>query len=183
MDLKARVALVAVAAGLAAGCGWLFGGDDGAEIPGAGNEGASGSAVATPFVHEVEQVEADGSIVAVMRTALPGAQWQMGIAAVCESGVASIAGYFGPFPGTARPVQLAVQGPDESIERFGPVLQGGPQDGMHAPRIDEPEEIDRFVNAALTSGALISNGYNSFYNSTDAAGQALFRDTLTNCGQ
>ena len=57
-----------------------------------------------------------------------------------------------------KSTQLAVRGPDGTVERFGTVVTGGPDAGFHSPRFIDPQEAARFVRIALRPGALISNG-------------------------
>lgn len=72
--------------------------------------------------------------------------------------------YLGAFPRDRRPLQLAIQTPAKTVERFGPVFTAGPESGFHSPQFTDREEVWRFATAALVPGSLISNGYNSFRN-------------------
>ena len=87
---------------------------------------------------------------------------------------------FGPVP-DGKPVQAAAGRP-EGVERFGPVVRGGgPAAGFHAPVIAERADVLRFVDAALVTGALVSNGHNSVWNRIGEAENREARAALRRC--
>ena len=70
---------------------------------------------------------------------------------------------FGPYPSSGA-VQLAVRSPDGSIQRFGDPLPAPSSGASHDPSLEAPADQRRFLRAALQTGALLSNGYRSFWN-------------------
>ena len=135
----------------------------------------------TPTIEGVEEFENEGNTTAVMRVQPEGLDWYMGMSATCQEAGAVLNVFLGPFPGTDLPVQLAVRGPDERTEHFGDILQGGPEHGFHSPILNDDDDIERFIELALQTGALISNGYNSFFNQADEDANAEFREALAEC--
>ena len=112
-----------------------------------------------------------------------GVGWILGAAFVCrDSARLQVIVYLGPFPADRRPVQLAVRQPDGDVVRFGRVLVAGPQSGFHNVTLELPEQQRDFVSAALRSGSLISNGFNSFWNVASADENAAVVEGLRGCG-
>ena len=110
----------------------------------------------------------------------------IGLAVLCAMhGSAEIqaTAFFGTFPGAHRPVQLAVRGPGGTVERFGAVVAGGPEAGFHSPQLRVSHDAQRFVTAALQPGALVSNGYRSFWNRASARRNQQVRDAFVACVQ
>ena len=135
--------------------------------------GVPGAAqIPTPRLSSWQQVSSDAGDAWIMvgEAPVPGASWRFGAVVLCAPRGPRVGAYFGPFPRDGRPVQFAVRLPDQSVVRAGPVVSGGPDTGFHDPFTDEPVEALRIGRAILTPGALISNGYFSFWN---AAGPAL----------
>lgn len=127
----------------------------------------------TPEITHVEALDVPGAVAWGMRGELGDSGHYVGLAIVCKtdgSGAAEVTAYFGSFPGERRPVQLVVRGADGAVERFGPVVAGGPQSGFHSPRITDADEAERFMRLALQPGSLISNGWRSFWNRASEAG-------------
>lgn len=139
----------------------------------------------TPEVHVIEDVSGEnGTEVAfVLRAPLGDGSQMVGIALTCtkDTGILHAAAHFGSFPADGRPVQLAVRTAAGRIERFGPVVRGGPASGFHSPTIDEPSEALRFANAALSEGALVSNGFQSAWNRASEQSNAAARRRLEEC--
>ena len=108
----------------------------------------------------------------------------VGLALICSKKgvkkVEAIASFLG-FPEDRRPLQLAVRGEDGTIKRFGPVISAGPESGFHSPRMVEAGEVMRFVNAALRPGALVSNGYRSFWNRVSERRNEVVREAFLAC--
>ena len=106
----------------------------------------------------------------------------LGAVFACRGDVRPLIGvYLGPFP-PGRSLQLAVRDPEGEVFRFGRVLLAGPESGNHNVSLDVPAEQQRFVAVALRRGALISNGYVSFWNmASDPENQAVL-DGLRDCG-
>ena len=111
-----------------------------------------------------------------------GAGWGPGIALTCGTAGVEFRAYFGPFPSDGRPVQLAVRLPDGRIERAGPVLRGGRATGFHDPELLGGPDARRIADAALVRGALVSNGYFSFYNGVSEASNRQVRGYVLACG-
>lgn len=111
-----------------------------------------------------------------------GGRTRIGAYVACQRGDATLeAGlYFGGFP-AGRPVQAAVRAASGKIERFGPVVRGGPRSGFHSPRIRNRAAALRFLRAGFATGALISNGHNSVWNRIPAAENARARKRLLAC--
>lgn len=184
-SLRALAAVTAAAA--VTGCGMLGGDDDAtmvAEPPAIGGgmlEGPVPRPAETPAVTAIEEMTDADRPVAVMRTPMEDGEYHIGMAASCEEGGPVVTVSMGPFPADYRAVQLAVRTAEGDTERFGPVLRLGVEHGFHSPVLDEQEEIERFLGGALQGGALISNGfYSFFYQAEDADGEA-FREVLDNC--
>ena len=100
----------------------------------------------------------------------------VGFGVVCDrdTRTTSVAVYLGGFPADLRPVQLSVRAADGSVHRFGPVLShSGPASGYFTPQIVDPGELARFSRVAFVAGALVSSGYNSFWNRLGPADNAL----------
>ena len=99
---------------------------------------------------------------------------------------AAIIVFLGAFPPAGTPVQLAVRSPNGRVERFGAIIHnhGGPRRaGFHNPRLSNQEESRRFLDAVLESGALVSNGYNSFWNRVSPARNREVRETTRQCSR
>ena len=131
---------------------------------------------ATPEMREIEEVEANGERVYVMRGELGNTGEHLGFAAACTKRQLEVTVFFGSFPARGTPVQLAIRTAGGRVERFGPVVRASaPQSGFHSPQISDPREVARFLDNALETGALVSNGYRSFWNRVPPA---LNRDAL-----
>ncbi len=121
--------------------------------------------LATPEIREIEELEANGERIYVMRGELGDTGEHLGFAAVCSNRQLEVTVFFGSFPARGTPVQLAIRTASGSVERFGPVVRAsGPRSGFHSPQIRNPREVVRFLANALETGALVSNGYRSFWN-------------------
>ena len=128
---------------------------------------AAGGQTATPEIFRIEVADDHGEVAFLMRAELGSTGTFVGLALICSEGDpdgAKVVAFFGGFPWDRRPVQLAVRGSDGVVERFGPVVSGGPESGFHSPELFDVEEAKRFVTAAMSEGALVSNGYRSFWN-------------------
>ena len=140
----------------------------------------------TPEIRVITALDIKGTVAYGMRGTLGNAGEVVGLAVLCAiDGPAEIEAttFFGAFPGVHRPVQLAVRSPDGTVERFGAVLAGGPEAGFHSPQLRDPHEAERFVTVALQPGALISNGYRSFWNRASARRNQQVRDEFVACVQ
>ena len=112
---------------------------------------------------------------------VPGASWRPGLVVSCRGSRARLEAYFGPFPADGRPVQFAVRRPDQSVERAGPVLRGGPGTGFHDPVVEDRLTVLRMARAILVPGSLVSNGYFSFWNGASAASNAQVLAEIERC--
>jgi len=137
----------------------------------------------TPEIHLIEEATAgNGATVYIMRAPLPNTVDQVGLAITCDNGI-EVTVFLGAFPPAGRPVQLAVRTAGGRIERFGPVVQhAGPRSGFHSPRLTDPRQVARFLDAALDNGALVSNGYNSFWNRVAPGRNRQMRAAIRACG-
>ena len=138
----------------------------------------------TPEIREIAAFEIKGKVAYGMRGPLGDSGEYVGLAVLCAlHGPAEIevTAFFRAFPGTHRPVQLAVRGPDGTVEHFGPVVRAGPESGFHSPQLRDPHDAQRFVTAALQPGALISNGYRSFWNRASAPRNQQVREEFLAC--
>ena len=134
----------------------------------------------TPEVRRIEAV--DGGY--LMRAPFPGGAASDYLAAVfacAENGSLDVGAFFGGFPPDRRPVQLAVRTADGRVHRFGAVVSGGPESGFHSPLIEDRAEALRFASAALTPGALVSNGFRSFWNRAPRSDNAAALTYARNC--
>lgn len=124
-----------------------------------------------------------GSVLHVLVGPDRGVGWRLGMVFECRSGARPvIAVFLGPFPADPRRLQLAVRGPDGVVERFGDVFVAAPGAGFNDTYLEASAEQRRFARAALRSGALVSNGYNSFYNRASAVNNRAVLDALARCG-
>lgn len=138
----------------------------------------AGETFPTPGIAWIEELDIPGVAAWAMKGALGDSGITVGLAAVCaKEGPRRVeaTAFFSGFPGDRRPVQLAVRIGEGTVERFGPVVSGGPGSGFHSPRIVDPVTAARFARAAVRPGSLISNGYRSFRN---RAGEARNRAVL-----
>ena len=137
----------------------------------------------TPVLGAFEHIEdPSGSTLHILVEPDRGGGWRLGIAFQCRGrGQTLAAAFLGPFPPDRRPVQLAVRTPDGTIERFGDVLSGGPESGFNDTYIEEAADQRRFARAALQQQALVSNGYNSFWNGAPAEANRQVLAELTRC--
>lgn len=115
---------------------------------------------------------------------LPGTAQRIGMVVSCAREEGSLAAFlfFGPFP-AGKPVQTAVRTAAGAVERFGGVLETdhGALSGFHSPILDERADVLRFLDAAFTPGALVSNGHNAFRNRIGAEENARARQALRQC--
>lgn len=139
--------------------------------------------VATPVATEFNLVrKTETELIYGFGEALPGQRDRLGLYVRCEraSGRISAGLYFGAFP-AGKPVQAAVRRADGAVERFGPVVRGSPASGFHDPRLVNRENVVRLARAALSEGALISNGHNSVWNGISEAENRRVRTELFAC--
>ena len=138
----------------------------------------------TPEIRQIEVMQAGDGIAHAMRGEVGNTGTYVGLAIVCsEQGgeEAKVMTFFGGFPADRRPVQLAVRRPDGVVERFGAVVSGGLDSGFHSPRIFDGGEAERFAEAALREGALVSNGYRSFWNRVSEENNREVRERFIRC--
>ena len=108
---------------------------------------------------------------------------RIGFAVQCERASGQVEAHlsFGTVP-AGKPVQAAAGHADRSVERFGPVVRGGgPAAGFHSPVIADKADVLRFVDAALVTGALVSNGHNSVWNRIGEPENREVRTALRRC--
>lgn len=145
----------------------------------------AGSQVSTPELVGVTDVTMDNGWGLVAAAPLDGAGLNVGIAFRCDNTTRSPTAtiFLGSFPADRRAVQLAVRLEDGRIERFGPLIEqhSGPASGFHSPELTDRGEVMRFTNAAVRSGSLISNGYNSFWVRLTAGTAATVRRRIAEC--
>ncbi|MDE0174767.1 MAG: hypothetical protein OYH76_16195 [Defluviicoccus sp.] len=121
----------------------------------------------TPEIQVIQEIPIPGSVAYGMRARLGATDTYLGLTFLCTLSPPveiEITVYFGAFPADGRPIQLAIRRSDGQILRFGPVVHAGPRSGFHSPRITDRRQAERFANAALRPGTLVSNGYRSFWN-------------------
>ena len=145
-------------------------------------QGQAQELLPTPEVSGFERVDAVEIVGYVMRAEVADTDVIVGLSLVCEGpGDVEVVVYFGGFPSTRQPVQLAVRDVAGRVERFGPVVTGGPEAGFHSPRLTELPEVERFMRIALRPGSLVSNGYRSFWNRASAADNQQVLDEFAVC--
>ena len=145
-------------------------------VPGAA--GQTPKTYPTPEISEIAEFNRPDAISYAMRGELGRSGIYVGMAFTCATrGPRKVRAnvLFGGFPADRRTVQLAVRLPNGGGHSFGPRVSGGPESGFHSPLIRDPGRAEAFAKAALQSGALISNGYRSFFN---RAGEARNREVL-----
>ena len=127
--------------------------------------------------------DAEHLIVGIVET-VPGTDEGVGFAIRCvrANGVLEGSMAFGFFPPGKR-VQASVRSPSSRIERFGPVVIGGRASGFHVPEVAGRSDVVRLMNAAMTHGALISNGHNSVWNKVGERKNAAARTALMDCAE
>ncbi len=138
----------------------------------------------TPEIREITALDVPDTVAYMMRSPLGNSGEYIGLAVRCAMhGPAEMeaTAFFGGFPGAHHPVQLAVRRPDGTGERFGARVAGGPEAGFHSPQLRDPHDAERFVTAALQPGALISNGYRSFWNRASAPRNQQVREEFLAC--
>ena len=126
----------------------------------------------TPQIPEIAEFNRPDTIAYAMRGELRRSGIYVGMAFTCATrGPRDIRAnaFFGGFPADRRPVQLAVRLPNGTGHTFGPAVRAGPDSGFHSPLIRDPRRAKAFARAALQPGALISNGYRSFFNRASPA--------------
>lgn len=138
----------------------------------------------TPEIAEIVDFGVPGLVARGMRARLGDTDVVVGLGLLCAtdgSGEASATAYFGGFPHDRRPVQLAVRAPDGVVHRFGPVARGGREHGFHSPRLVDRAEAERFARTVLRPGALVSNGYRSFWNRATSVANGEAREAFIAC--
>ena len=148
------------------------------------SSGGASAQLKTPEISGIEMADEHGELVFFMRAELGSTGTYVGAALICSKGDPDgpkVSVFLGGFPSDRRLVQLAVKRVDGSVERFGPVMSGGPSSGFHSPEIYHEGDVERFVQAALVKGALVSNGYNSFWNRVSDARNREVRELFLSC--
>jgi len=138
----------------------------------------------TPEIREITALGGQDTVAYAMRGPLGDSGEVVGLAVLCAlrgSAEIEVTAFFGAFPGAHRPLQLAARGPAGTVEHFGPVVRAGPESGFHSPQIRDPHDAERFVTVALQPGALISNGYRSFWNRASAQRNQQVREEFLAC--
>lgn len=133
----------------------------------------------TPRIGNIESIAQPGGTTYIMRAALPNDGTIVGLAATCLPRL-EVTVYFGGYPADGRPVQLAVRETHGSGHRFGPVERGCLTCGFHSPQVRSADAA-RFVDAALRTGALVSNGFVSFFNEAQPSRNLQVRTELLGC--
>ena len=113
---------------------------------------------------------------------LPGRSERLGVYVRCErpGGRLTAGMFFRAFP-AGKPVQAAVRSGEAPVERFGPVVVGGPESGFHEPSLVERADVLRLLAVAFTEGALLSNGHNSVWNRIPASENRRAREAIERC--
>lgn len=140
----------------------------------------------TPIVSHIKALDIPGALAFAMRGCLGNTNTWLGLSLLCPRSPAKpleVTAYFGGFPSDARPVQLAVRNPAGAVSHFGPAVRGTPASGFHSPRITDPLQAIRFLNAALQPGSLVSNGYRSFRNQVSFSRNDTVRNAFVRCIQ
>ena len=138
----------------------------------------------TPAIGRIEVRQEGGQVGYMMRGEIGDTGFYVGLALVCRTDGARQAEatvFFAGFPESRQPVQLAVRDAGGRVERFGPVVRGGPESGFHSPRLTAAAELERFVTAALKTGSLVSNGYRSFWNRVGEAENRRVAESFLGC--
>ena len=136
----------------------------------------------TPRVGRLEVEGAGAAQILVLRAPLPGTEPFVGLAFMYAGGSPVLQVQFGFFPPRPMRLQLAVRAADGAVERFGEVFTADASSGIHAPHLVDRAEVRRFVEAAFTPGALISNGYVSFFNDAGPPAGAEIGRRIADCG-
>ena len=143
---------------------------------------ALGQPIETPRLRVWADASSGTSVAWVLRGQPTPSGWIPGLIAACVPGQGpELAVSFGTFPGRHRPVQFAVRTPAGAVERHGPVLTAGPESGFHDPHLSDRADVLRMAAAALRTGSLVSNGFNSFWNDASAADNRSVLAVLERC--
>ena len=146
------------------------------------SQAAAAAQAPTPRVSRLEVEGAGDAQILVLRAPLPGTGSFVGLAFMCAAGNPVLQVQLGFFPPRPTPLQLAVRAADGAVERFGDVFIADASSGIHAPQLVDRAEVRRFLAAAFTPGALISNGYVSFFNDAGPLAGAELGRRLAGCG-
>ena len=143
--------------------------------------GAQPQPAPTPTLGPVQTLDGpDGQVLGVAARTFLGQQ-VLGLEIDCERpSRPRLTVYLGAFPSPARVLQLAVRRAGGAIERFGPVFRAGAESGFHSPQLEGPE-LRRFLAAIRGNGALVSNGFNSYFVRSSAADHALLQRFADGC--
>ncbi len=135
----------------------------------------------TPTLGPVQTLDTpDGKVLAVAARTFLGEQ-VLGLAIDCETpSRPRLTVYLGGFPSPAQVLQLAVRRADGAIERFGPVFRAGSESGFHSPQLTGPD-LRRFLAAIRGNGALVSNGFNSYFVRSGAADHGRLQRFADTC--
>ena len=146
---------------------------------------AGGEPIPTPVATKLTAAQATDSELLYAVTVPsndPHANWGWLVTCNRTTGDVSARFSFGAFPGEARQLQTAIQDGNGEIHRFGPVFRSpGPASGYHDPEFDDPAVVAEIVDAAFSTGALVSNGYNSVWNNLSPEENRKVRDAYAKC--
>lgn len=140
----------------------------------------------TPEAGRIFNFEIGAATAWGMSAELGKSGFHVGLSLVCRTedpAYAEATAYFGAFPEDRRPVQLVVQSPEGSVERFGGEASWRPEAVVHNPRVTDLRDLERFVKAVLRRGALVSNGHRTFRNRASEARNAEVREAMLGCVQ
>ena len=133
----------------------------------------------TPEVREIERMRTpEGGVLVMFAADLNGQR--VGAAFTCANGRLETTVFLGFFPSRTRALQLSAGAADGKVSRFGPVFRADARSGSHSPKLTGADAL-RFARTALQPGALVSNGFNSFFNRGSEGENRAALDALESC--
>ena len=134
----------------------------------------------TPTVGNLEAVRDGETEVLLARVTVGGAV--VGFALSCDGERPLLTVYLGPFPPRLRALQLATRTASGAVTRFGEAFRADAASGFHSPRL-VGEDLDRFLQAVLPPGTLVSNGYSSYRVQLTSTERTRLMTFLEDCGR
>ena len=134
----------------------------------------------TSTVGNLEAVRDGETDVLLARVVVGGAV--VGFALSCDGARPLMTVYLGPFPSRLQALQLATRTAGGAVTRFGEAFRADAASGFHSPRL-AGDDLDRFLQAVLEPGTLVSNGYSSYRVQLTSTERTRLMTFLEDCGR